>query len=177
MTDEELVKKIIVNNDTKLFEILYDKFSNKIYNLCYGFARDADEAKDLTQDVFLKVYLKLPSFKGTSKFSTWLYSLTYNHCVNYVSRNTAKKIEKRTNVFYRFENLVDEESDTSAHQNKIKKLDKALNNISSEDKMILLYKYQDNLTIKNLENVLGIGESAVKMRIKRAKDKLTSLCA
>ena len=177
MTDEELVKKIVANNDPKLFEILYDKFSQKIYNVCYGFARDEDEAKDLTQYVFFKLFIKLPSFKGTAKFSTWLHAITYNYCINYVNRNTAKKIEKQTNIYYSFENLVEEETDNSFFQNRLNKLDNALNEISSEDRKILLYKYQDNLTIKNLEQVLGIGESAVKMRIKRAKDMLTQLCA
>ncbi|ULC58520.1 sigma-70 family RNA polymerase sigma factor [Flaviramulus sp. BrNp1-15] len=177
MTDEQLVQRITENKDAKLFEVLYDKFSKKVYNMCYGFARDEDEAKDLTQDVFLKLYVKLPSFKGASKFSTWLYSLTYNHCVNYVNRNTAKKIEKHTDDYYSFQDLEEEETDNSIFQTKVKKLNSALELISPEEKTILFYKYQDNLPIKKIEQVLGIGESAVKMRIKRAKDKLTGLCA
>lgn len=60
---------------------------------------------------------------------------------------------------------------------KVDKLKKAMELISPDEKMILLLKYQDYLTIKEIESVLGIGESAVKMRIKRAKDKLTSVYA
>ena len=78
-----------------LFEVLYDRYATMVYNKCYGFANGVDEAKDLTQDVFLRVFIKLASFKGKSKFSTWLYAFTYNHCVNYVNRNTAKKFEKK----------------------------------------------------------------------------------
>ncbi|TYA89161.1 RNA polymerase sigma factor, partial [Seonamhaeicola marinus] len=54
LSDEDLVKAIVKNNDTLLFEILYDRYSHLVYNKCYGFAKDEDEAKDLTQDVFLK---------------------------------------------------------------------------------------------------------------------------
>ena len=79
-----------------LFEELYDRYAPMVYNKCYGFAKNMDEAKDLTQDVFLRVFIKLASFKGNSKFSTWLFAFTYNHCVNYVTRNTAKKLEKQS---------------------------------------------------------------------------------
>ena len=94
LSDEDLVKNIVSSNDTLLFEVLYDRFAQLVYNKCLGFSKSTDEAQDLTQDIFLKLFVKLSTFKGKSKFSTWLYAFTYNHCVNYVNRNTAKKIEK-----------------------------------------------------------------------------------
>lgn len=172
-SDEELIKAIIKTNDTMLFEVLYDRYATLVYNKCFGFAKDSDEAKDLAQDVFLKLFVKLPSFKGLSKFSTWLYAFTYNHCVNYVTRSTAKKFEKQAVDYKDIENISgDEEDDESFLQMKVDKLKDALELISPEDKMILLLKYQDGLTIREIEEVLDIGQSAVKMRLKRAKDKL-----
>jgi RNA polymerase sigma-70 factor (ECF subfamily) len=159
-----------------LFEVLYDRFSSLVYNKCYGFAKDEDEAKDLTQDVFLKLFVKLSSFKGNSKFSTWLYAFTYNHCVNYVTRNTAKKFEKQTVDYTDIENISEEVEDSSDFNDmRVDKLKKALDLISPNEKMILLLKFHDNLTIKEIESVLGVGESAVKMRIKRAKAKLLTV--
>ncbi|GAA4945470.1 RNA polymerase sigma factor [Algibacter agarivorans] len=175
LSDEDLIEAIVKTNDTMLFEILYDRYAGLVYNKCYGFAKDGDEAKDLTQDVFLKLFVKLSSFKGKSKFSTWLYAFTYNHCVNYVTRNTAKKFEKQSVDYKDIENLSEEEDDTSFLDMKVDKLKVALELISPEEKMILLLKYQDFLSIKEIESALGIGESAVKMRIKRAKDKLVSV--
>lgn len=176
LTDEELVSAIVKTNDTLLFAVLYDRFANLVYNKCYGFAKDSDEAKDLTQDVFLKLFVKLASFKGKSKFSTWLYAFTYNHCVNYVTRNTAKKFEKKSVDYADIEN-ISEDYDTSSDFSdmRVDKLKKALELVSPDEKMILLLKYQDNLSIKEIESALGIGESAVKMRIKRAKDKLLTV--
>ncbi|GGD11936.1 RNA polymerase sigma factor [Hyunsoonleella pacifica] len=176
--DEDLVRAIVETNDTLLFEVLYDRYAALVYNKCYGFARDEDEAKDLTQDVFLKLFVKLASFKGKSKFSTWLYAFTYNHCVNYVTRNTAKKIEKQSVDYQDIENVSDHEIEDEEFLNmRVDKLKKAMELISPDEKMILLLKYQDFLTIKEIESVLGIGESAVKMRIKRAKDKLVKVYA
>ncbi len=176
LSDEDLVEAIVKTNDTLLFETLYDRYAGLVYNKCYGFAKDEDEAKDLTQDVFLKLFVKLASFKGKSKFSTWLYSFTYNHCVNYVTRNTAKKFEKQSVDYKDIENLSEEEEDDkSLLTMKVDKLKVALELISPEEKMILLMKYQDFLTIKEIEDALGLGQSAVKMRIKRAKDKLITV--
>jgi len=168
-----LVEAIVKNNDPLLFEVLYDRYASMVYNKCYGFANGVDEAKDLTQDVFLRVFVKLASFKGKSKFSTWLYAFTYNHCVNYVTRNTAKKIEKRSISSDSIENIGEDVDSTREFQNmRVEKLKQVMELISPDDKMILLLKYQDNLSIKELAEALDIGESAVKMRLKRAKEKL-----
>ncbi|MFG6685948.1 RNA polymerase sigma factor [Mariniflexile sp. HNIBRBA6329] len=175
LPDEDLVKAIVRNNDTLLFEILYDRYAVLVFNKCYSFSKNEDEAKDLTQDVFLNLFVKLASFKGTAKFSTWLYAFTYNHCVNYITRNTAKKIEKQSVEYADMENISDVEDESGFLEMKVDKLQKALELISPEEKMILLLKYQDFLSIKEIESVLGIGESAVKMRIKRAKDRLINV--
>ena len=173
LTDEALVEAIVKTNDTLLFEVLYDRFAKMVYNKCYGFANSEDEAEDLTQDVFLRVFVKLGSFKGRSKFSTWLYAFTYNHCVNYVTRNTAKKIEKQSVSSEIIENIGDAVDSTREFETmKVEQLKRVMELIDPEEKMILLLKYQDNLSIKELSEALDIGESAVKMRLKRAKDKL-----
>ena len=175
LTDEMLVEAIVKTNDTLLFEVLYDRYATMVYNKCYGFANGSDEAKDLTQDVFLRVFVKLGSFKGKSKFSTWLYAFTYNHCVNYVTRNTAKKLEKKSisSEYLDIENIGEDIDSTHDFDNmRVEKLKIVMDMISPEEKMILLLKYQDNLSIRELSEALDIGESAVKMRLKRAKDKL-----
>lgn len=173
MTNEELVTQIMSNNSTQLFEIIYDRFSKTVYNKCYSFVNNEDEAKDLTQDIFLKLYVKLSSFNGTAKFSTWLHSFTYNHCVNYVNRNSKRKYERRLSESYDIENFAEEiDSKNPLIENLDERLDFALSQISEDDKLIIKLKYKDNLSIKNIEDVLGLGTSAVKMRIKRAKKRL-----
>ena len=98
-TDAELIEQIVKNKDALLFGELYDRYSKLVYNKCLGFAKSNSEAEDLTQDIFLMLFVKLGSFKGTSKFSTWLYSFTYNFCVNYVNRNKERKINDNSVKF------------------------------------------------------------------------------
>ena len=174
LTDEELVFKIVETNNSQLFAILYDRFSKVVYNKCYGFSKNKEEAEDLTHDVFIRLFVKLKTFKGNSKFSTWLYSFTYNFCVNYVQRNTHKKKEKVTVVTDQIKEDDDSQDieDAQLFELKSEKLGKALSLIDVKEKMILLMKYQDDMSIKEISEVLDIGESAVKMRIKRAKQKV-----
>lgn len=175
LTDEALVHKIVEKNDTHLFAVLYDRYAGLVYNKCYGFSKNKEEAQDLTHDVFVQLFVKLRMFKGRSKFSTWLYSFTYNFCVNYVQRNSAKKKEKVTVVtdVIKDEDIDDNDiDDTELFQLKSDKLAKALTKIDVEDKMILLMKYQDDMSIKEIQEALGLGASAVKMRVKRAKEKV-----
>ena len=174
LTDNELVQKIVKSNDTHLFAVLYDRHVAMVYNKCYGFASSKEEAQDLTHDVFIKLFVKLRTFKGTSKFTTWLYSFTYNFCVNYVTRNNYKKNEKNFEGEIPDSNDVDTD-DSSIYSMKSDKLKKVLELIDPGEKMILLLKYQDDFSVKEIQEALEIGESAVKMRLKRAKEKLISV--
>lgn len=177
LSDESLIELIISTKDNLLFEILYDRYAKMVYNKCAGFSKNGQEAEDLTQDVFFKLFVKLSTFKGISKFSTWLYAFTYNHCINFVNRNVAKKIEKKSVGTDNIEgtSFDPQEDDNDVYQLKIEKLKVALEKISPQEKMILLLKYQDYLTIRELEDIFHISQSAVKMRLKRAKDKFKSV--
>lgn len=175
ISDEELVIKIVEKNDTHFFAVLYDRYAGLVYNKCYGFSNSKEEAQDLTHDLFIRLFVKLRTFKGKSKFSTWLYSFTYNFCVNYVQRNSAKRKERVTIVTDQIkeeDNGLDEIDDAALFELKSDKLAKALELISPAEKMILLMKYQDDMSIKEIAGVLELGESAVKMRLKRAKAKV-----
>ena len=176
LSDEELVEQIVANSDPLLFGKLYDRYAKMVYNKCYGFAKSDSEAEDLTQDVFLQLFIKLPTFKGRSKFSTWLYSFTYNFCVNYINRNKQRKMsDQSVHVDDTEYKLTEEVPDESLLEMKADKLKKSLGLISAEEKSILLLKYQDGASIKELVSLLDLGESAVKMRLKRAKERLLEI--
>ena len=81
LSDESLVEEIIKTKDSALFAELYDRYAPKVYNKCMGFAKSKVEAEDLTHDIFIKVYVKLNSFKGNAKFSTWLCELCTKRCL------------------------------------------------------------------------------------------------
>ncbi|MBL4592223.1 MAG: RNA polymerase sigma factor [Flavobacteriales bacterium] len=169
LSDDEIIDLIINQKQTDYFQHLYLRYSPVVYNKCIALANDKDIAKDLTHDIFLKVFLNLSKFKSKSKFSTWLYSITYNFCIDFLKKEQ-KQIEKVEEII----DITDEEDEDYEKQLleiKVDKLQQVLDSISIEDKSILLMKYQDDYSIKEIQNILGLSESAVKMRIKRAKAK------
>ena len=178
ISDEDLVAQIVKTKNTILFGVLYDRYIKRVYNKCYGFSTSEDEAEDLTQEIFIKLFLKLGKYKtkGTSKFSSWLFVFVYNHCVNYVKRNEAKKIQKQAFRIEDHENIaIDEPSDEDLFQIRVDRLEKVLKLIPPEDKSLLLLKYKEDISIQELAKLLEVGESAVKMRLKRAKLKVVKI--
>ena len=177
LTDNLLVDLIITSKDPIFFKVLYERYALMEYNKCLSFSNNNHEAEDLCQDIFLKLFDKIKTFKGTSKFSTWLYSFTYNHCVNYYHRNKFRKYEKSTlNIEQIFDDTSKYVHDEDTHKTlKIKRLNIVLGLISSDDKEILISKYQDFKSIKDLMKLYNVGESAIKMRLKRAKEKLLGM--
>jgi|SRR5690606_7521913 len=175
LEDEILVEKIVKANDTHLFGLLYDRYVSVVYNKCLSFVSSKEEAQDLTHDIFVKLFVKLSTFKGESKFSTWIYAFTYNYCVNYIQRDQkAQKNTKSLNEEIEDE-VWDEVSDEQIHEMKAEKLATALQRIAPEEKALLLMKYQDDISIKEIASIYELGESAAKMRLSRAKSNLTNI--
>ena len=175
LSDEEIARKIIENKDTAAFGGLYDRYADKVYAKCMSFTHERQAAEDLAHDIFLKLYLKLGDFRFQAKFSTWLYSITYHECVEY-ARKTKKAIKDQE--AYRSEKMhqaTGEESEAALLELKLNKLKKLLEKISPEEKALLLMKYQDGASIEEITNHTQLSESAVKMRLKRAKAKIVSL--
>lgn len=171
MTDNELIEKIVKHNNTQLFAVLYDRYATVIYNKCLSFVKCEATAEDLTHDLFVQLFVKIKTYKGEAKFSTWLYSFTYNFCVNYIQRNQYNNKEKVSDSIEQTYSNIEEVEDVILFEIKAAKLKKVLDALNPEDKMILLMKYQDDMSIKDMSLLLEIGESAVKMRINRAKKK------
>lgn len=152
------------------FGILYDRYAEKVYHKCISFVKDVDLAQDLAHDVFLKTFLNLAKFEGKSKFSTWLYSLTYNFCIDYLRKNN-KTMVNSDEVLVNIPDDDDEKNERELLSIASERLQDVLESIPADDKMILLMKYQDDLSVKEIQGALELSESAVKMRVKRAKAK------
>ena len=153
--------------------MLYDRYANKVFAKCVSFTKDRQQAEDLAHDIFLKVYLKLGDFRFESKFSTWLYSITYHECMEFKRKETREHEQEEA---YALEQRYDDDGDEAALLAlKVNQLKRLLDQINPEDKAVLLMKYQDNLPIREIMELTGSGESAIKMRLKRAKSKIVAL--
>ena len=173
LSDEEIIRRITENGDSYLFELIYERYYSKILDKSYSLVKNGELASDLTRDILSKVYEKLTSFKGNSTFSSWLYSITYNHCIDYL-REKKKLHYPDWNMQNDLPEIIDEveEDNTALNYDRLLKL---LDLIHTEEKALLVMKYQDELSLKEIGEALRISESAAKMRIKRAKARLLYL--
>jgi RNA polymerase sigma factor (sigma-70 family) len=177
LTDDALVDLIVTSHDPIFFKVLYERYVFMVYNKCLSFSKNNHEAEDICQDIFLKLIDKIQTFKGASKFSTWLYAFTYNHCVNYYHRNKFKKYQKNAlNIDQICEDTSKQGYEDDSNQTlQLERLNVVMGLISRDDKEILISKYQEFKSIKDLMKLHNVGESAIKMRIKRAKEKLLGM--
>ncbi len=172
LKDEDLVDLILSTGSSFYFEEIYERYAIKIYQKCLSFTKDEAEAKDVAHDVIVRIYLSLSKFGKKSKFSTWIYAVTYNHCVDYQAKKKKQfklveelrheEVETKTEVL----------SDEDIMDINIVTLEKLLEKLSVAEKSLLLMKYQDGFSIKEIAELTGSGESAIKMKLMRTKAKL-----
>lgn len=176
LTDQELVNQILESGNTDLFAVLYDRYANLIYRKCLSILKSEATAQDMVHDILIKVFLSLPTFQGKSKFSSWVYSISYNKCMDYLR---AQKRYRKTELDTDEELLGGAEDDEISYREIVAirsdRLQELMNQMPEVDRMILLMKYQDELSVKEMEESLSLGSSAVKMRLLRARERLLEL--
>ncbi|HPN70852.1 MAG TPA: sigma-70 family RNA polymerase sigma factor [Saprospiraceae bacterium] len=175
--DEDLISEYLLTQNARLFDVLYERYSGKVYAKCVTILKDQDDAMDAMQDIFMKVLLSIASFKGNAKFSTWLYSVTYNFCIDETRRKKKLIIEgdDKLSQIGETEQYVDNIDDERLLSVKVEHMKLVLDDMRADDKSLLLMKYQDDLSIKDICDVVKKSESAVKMQLLRAKEKFIKI--
>ena len=175
LSDAEAVRLYLQTQEAEYFSLLYQRYASKVFGKCLSILKDYDEAKDAVQEIFVKIMTNLASFGERAQFSTWIYSITYNYCIDVIRK---KKKEKRlfTDDIERVPDVAAEEvPDEFLLAMEVNRLKTILELLPQGDRMILLMKYQDDMSIRDISEVLEKTESAIKMKIKRAKHKAQEL--
>ncbi len=174
MCDEEVVEQYLLTKNIHYFNLLYDRYTNKIYAKCVAMLKVEAKAEDATQEIFIKILLNLSKFTGKSKFSTWIYSITYNYCIDVIRKEVKENtvfVEDQLNIEIADDNCIENEM----LEMNVHRLREVLKLMQVEDKSILLMKYQDDMSIKEICDVINKSESAVKMKILRAKERFLKI--
>lgn len=173
LTDEQLIGYILQENKTELYELIYRRYFTRVRNKCYSFLKNKEQASEFASDILSKAYEKLDGFKGKSSFSSWLYSIAYNTIIDYM-RKKKQLHYPNWNRENEIPEIIDEtEADLS--EINYENLMLILDMIHPEEKALLLMKYQDSLSLKEIAATLSISEDAVKMRLKRARARVVFL--
>ncbi len=175
LSDSQLIALYLRDQDARYFSQLYRRYAGKVFAKCISMLADHGMAKDATQDVFIKVLLNLSKFTEHSAFSTWVYSITYNYCIDLI-----RKKKKNILIFSEDVGRISKETEIDIPDSVIlemetNRLDKVMDKLPVGDKAILNMKYIDDMSIKEIGDVLDKTESAIKMQIMRAKIRAQSI--
>ncbi|WP_016778492.1 RNA polymerase sigma factor [Anaerophaga thermohalophila] len=169
--DSELVNQA-KEGQTEAFSRLVEKYRQKVFQTSMGFLHNADDAEDLTQDIFVKVWHSLKSFDGRSTFSTWLYRIAVNQAINRVRKNKLRSFvginnevnESQYSGNYAEENLEREEQKKQIWQ--------AINKLKSNQKKAFVLFYYQELSIKEVAEVMDMSQKATESLVFRARKNL-----
>jgi RNA polymerase sigma-70 factor (ECF subfamily) len=166
--------------DHRAFERLVAKYKVTVFNTIYSMVRDAHEADDIAQEVFLKIYFSAGSFKYKSSFSTWLYRITVNKCLDSLRKRKNKTISldselnegeflKIRDVLQSNEKNVEEKMIGKELQETVRKI---LSSLPKKYCLILTLKEIENLSYKEIAQIMNISINKVKIWLFRARQKL-----
>tara|TARA_R110002049_G_scaffold116712_1_gene269446 strand:- start:5133 stop:5714 length:582 start_codon:yes stop_codon:yes gene_type:complete len=171
--DDQLLIKAIQNGDTKAYAQIVNRYKDLVYTLALRMLKHREEAEEVAQDTFVKVFRSLNKFKGDSKFSTWIYRVTYNTCLDRIKKN-----KKHINDVAIDEFIF----------NKLETIDNALDNLIKEEKHTLIKKcihmlpedssalitlfYFEELTLEEISKIINLEANTVKVKLFRARKKL-----
>jgi RNA polymerase sigma-70 factor (ECF subfamily) len=176
---EELMSKI-AEGDEGAFEILVNRHQASVLNLIYRFIGDRTQAKDLAQEVFIKVWQAAKTYKPEAKFTTWLYRVTVNLCFNELKASHRKKWFSFNRSDEEGEHTLEETLADSApsaedillEKERTRQISDALQSLPENQRMALILKRYDDLSYKEIAQILGCSVSAVESLLVRAKRTL-----
>ena len=181
MTDEKLLIRKILSGDQSAFAELVERYQKPVYSLCLRMAGNPADAEDLAQEAFLKAWRGLSNYKFESTFSTWLYRLTSNVCIDFLRQQK----RKGTLSF-----IVSEENDGAEpevpddqplpeecvlQKEKQQAVASAMAELEEEYRLVLTLRVVDELSYEQIAEVLNIKLGTVKSRIARARERLRKI--
>jgi RNA polymerase sigma-70 factor (ECF subfamily) len=139
--------------------------------------KDNEQAADLTQEILIKIFMQMYGFRNNAKFSTWVHAITYNTCIDFLRKNKLKlKVALTENLSDGIAEMIDGEK-SIPEDVTLEILEVLLDQLSADEKLIMVLKYKEKHSIKDIMGTLGLSESAVKMRLKRARQRVNDLYA
>lgn len=176
ISDDELVQRALASGrgDLRAFDELVRRHQERISANCRYLTGSRDDAPDLTQEVFVKAYFGLRGFEGRARFGTWLQRIKVNHCLNFMDRRKRERLEALDDVPAAASGplTVEPEADGELQRQEHRRaIHAVLSEMNDTLRVPLIMCDMDELSYQEIAEALGIGLSAVKMRIKRGREE------
>ncbi|HSN10353.1 MAG TPA: sigma-70 family RNA polymerase sigma factor [Hanamia sp.] len=167
---------LVMNGDTNAFAALVDRHKDFVFTLSLKILQNREEAEEAAQDTFIKIYKSLNRFKGESKFSTWIYKITYNNCLDRLKKQKRKRPVVAINEYTEHEvkslmNVLD----TIEENERQQMIKSCLDLLPAEESFLLTLYYFNENSLKEIAQIMSINENNVKIKLYRSRKKLTGI--
>lgn len=171
--DMDIIAQVL-NGDQNAYALLVDRYQNFVFTIVLRYVKAREDAEEVAQDIFVKAYRSLSDFKGNSKFSTWLYTITTTTSISFLRK---KKLEVHSlDNEHVFE--VADSMDSGMHANQVEQksrvnmVNEAIQKLSPDDAQIILLFYKAEQTLEEIAQILGKEPNTVKVQLHRARTRL-----
>ena len=165
--------------DNTSFNLIYTEHVNMVYNLCLSYFQNIEEAEEVTQDIFVKVYEKYDSFKGNSTLKTWIYRITINSCLDFIKAKkrverfgflttlfTENKNERKGLINFNHPGVLLEDKEA------LEVLFEQINELPDKQKTALILKAVEGMTLKEIAEIMKASEKSIESLLSRSRSNL-----
>jgi RNA polymerase sigma factor (sigma-70 family) len=174
--DDQHYIHLVREGDTNAFAVLVNRYKDMVFTLSLKMLKDREEAEEIAQDTFLKIYKSLSKFNGESKFSTWIYKVAFNTCLDRLKKNKRLQPVAGMDAFTGQEvislmNVLDSIEERERKQ----MIQDCLHGLPGEDSFLLTLYYFEEQSVEEIAKIIGINPNNVKIRLYRSRKKLAAL--
>ena len=170
--EEAHIIKEILNGKTEQYEYFLDRYGQQVFVLVDRIVSCQEDAEELTQDVFLKAFQQLSSFKAESSFSTWIYRIATNIAISAVRKKRNDVLRLDDSVFA---NLSDTKVDAALEdesEEQMERLQQAMNQLEADERALITLYYLEEKPLAEVAFILGMTEGNAKVKLHRIRKKL-----
>jgi RNA polymerase sigma-70 factor, ECF subfamily len=178
-TDEAALVRRVQANDDLAFREIVERYQAKVFSIIYGILRNRNDAEDIAQQVFAKIYFSIKNFDFRSSLLTWIYKITVNECYDYLRKKRVRKLVYESDFSsddaLRMENSEPATDQAPAVDHRLAQHDlilKLLAKLSEEDRSLILLKEVEGHSVEELSEMTGMNENTIKVKLFRARQKL-----
>ena len=173
MHNEDFYIQRVIQGDTSAFAELVRHYKDLVYTICFRILKNAEDAEEVAQDTFLKVFKNLSNFRQEAKFSTWIFRIAYNGAL---SQHRKKKHDHVSTDDRALSNVSFQDTESGFQQLKAEQrkvfLGQAIQQLPAEEASLVHFFYYNELSIKEIAAVTELEESNIKVKLHRARKHL-----
>jgi RNA polymerase sigma-70 factor (ECF subfamily) len=175
-TNDQILINQIIEGDANAFTVLVNRYKDLVFTLAIRMLKNREEAEEVSQDTFIKTYKSLHKFKGDSKFSTWIYKVAYNSCLDQLKKNKKFQNDVEINEFTEHQvKTIDNAFDALVEDERKQLIQECLHLLPSEDSFLLTLYYFEEQSLDEIANIVNLTANNVKVKLFRSRKKLTTI--